>query len=50
MQVDDKRSARFKTLAEVREQIEQDLLAKEQRRLANLWLDRLKKKTFVRAF
>jgi len=50
MQLEDKRPARFKTLAEVREQIEQDLLIKEQNRLASLWLDRLKKKTFVRVF
>ncbi|HNW08376.1 MAG: peptidylprolyl isomerase [Verrucomicrobia bacterium] len=50
MQVEDKRPERFKTLAEVREQIEQDLLVKEQTRLANLWLDRLKKKTFVQVF
>lgn len=50
MQVEDKRPARFKTLAEVREKIEQDLLAQEQSRLAKQWVDRLKKKTFIRVF
>jgi peptidyl-prolyl cis-trans isomerase SurA len=50
MQVENKRPARFKTLVEVREKIEQDLLAQEQTRLGKQWVDRLKKKTFVRVF
>jgi parvulin-like peptidyl-prolyl isomerase len=48
--VEDKRPSRFKTLVEVREKIEQDLLATEQTRLEKQWVDRLKKKTFVRVF
>jgi peptidyl-prolyl cis-trans isomerase SurA len=50
MLVEDKRPPRFKTLVEVREKIEQDLLAQEQNRLERQWVDRLKKKTFVRVF
>ncbi len=50
MQIEDKRPARFKTLVEVREKIEQDLLAQEQTRLEKQWVDRLKKKTFIRVF
>ena len=50
MQVEDKRAARFKPLNEVREQIEKDLLDQEQKRLTAQWIERLKKKTFVRYF
>ena len=50
MLVEDKRAARFKTLTEVREQIEKDMLAQEQNRLEKQWIDKLKKKTFVRVF
>lgn len=50
MLVEDKRPARFKPLTEVREQIEKDLRAQEQSRLEKQWIDKLKKKTFVRVF
>ena len=50
MLVEDKRAERFKTLSELRAQIERDLLAEEQRRLEKQWVDKLKKKTFVRVF
>ncbi len=50
MLVEDKRPERFKTLTEVREQIEKDLLALERTRLEKQWVDKLKKKTFVRVF
>jgi peptidyl-prolyl cis-trans isomerase SurA len=50
MLVEDKRPARFKTLAEVREQIEKDMLAQEKTRLGKQWVEKLKKKTFVRVF
>jgi parvulin-like peptidyl-prolyl isomerase len=39
--------AHTKPLSEVREQIERDLLAAEQKRLEQQWVERLKKKTFV---
>ena len=50
MLVEDKRAQRFKTLTEVREQIEKDMLAQERTRLEKQWVDKLKKKTFVRVF
>jgi len=50
MLVEDKRPARFKPLIDVREQIEKDMKAEEQTRLEKQWIDKLKKKTFVRVF
>jgi peptidyl-prolyl cis-trans isomerase SurA len=50
MLVEDKHPQRFKTLVEVREQIEKDLLAQERTRVEKQWVDKLKKKTFVRVF
>ena len=50
MLVEDKRPARFKTLAEVRERLETDLVAQERTRLEKQWIAKLKKKTFVRVF
>jgi peptidyl-prolyl cis-trans isomerase SurA len=50
MLVEDKRAAHFKSVNEVRDQIEKDLLAQEQGRLEKQWIERLKKKTFVRYF
>lgn len=50
MFVEDKRAAHFKPLADVRDQIEKSLLLEEQRRLEIQWIERLKKKTFVRYF
>ncbi|HEY5914344.1 MAG TPA: peptidylprolyl isomerase [Verrucomicrobiae bacterium] len=47
MLVEDVRTAHYKALAEVREQIDKDLLQQESARLEKKWLDRLKKKTFV---
>ena len=50
LQVEDKREARVKPLPEVRDSIEKILLAKERTRLQQAWIDKLKKKTFVRSF
>lgn len=50
LQVDDKREAHVKPLPEVRDAIEKILLAQERTRLQQAWIDKLKKKTFVRAF
>jgi len=50
MLVEDKHPQRFKTLAEVRAQIEKDLKTQEQQGLEKQWVDKLKKKTFVRRF
>ena len=50
MLVEDKRPARFKPLSDVRVQIEKDLQAQERTRLEKQWVEKLKKKTFVRVF
>jgi peptidyl-prolyl cis-trans isomerase SurA len=50
MLVEDKRPQRFKTLTEVRDKIEKDLLAQERTNLEKQWVSKLKKKTFVRVF
>ena len=50
MLAEDKRPERFKPLIEMREQFERDLRAQEQTRLQTLWVEKLKKKTFVRRF
>ena len=50
MLVEDARAAHAKTLAEVREQIEKNLLLDEQKRIEKQWIDRLRKKTFVLFF
>ncbi len=50
LQVEDKREARVKPLPEVRDAIEKILLAKERTRLQQAWIDKLKKKTFMRSF
>jgi peptidyl-prolyl cis-trans isomerase SurA len=50
MLVEDKRPAHFKSVNEVRDTIEKDLLTQEQNRLEKQWVERLKKKTFVRYF
>ena len=50
MLVEDKRPARFKTLTEVRAQIERDMVTEEQKRLEKQWIKRLEKKTFVKRF
>ncbi len=46
--VEDKRSAHFKSLGDVRAEIEKSLLLEERSRLEKQWIERLKKKTFVR--
>lgn len=50
MFVEDKRPAHTKALSEVRAQVEDILLQEERTRLEKQWIDRLKKKTFVRYF
>jgi peptidyl-prolyl cis-trans isomerase SurA len=50
MRVEDKRPEHVKPLNEVREDIEKTLLARERDRLQKQWVERLKKKTFVRLF
>jgi peptidyl-prolyl cis-trans isomerase SurA len=50
MLVEDKRPPHFKTLGEVRDQIEKDFILEERARLERQWIQRLEKKTFVRYF
>jgi peptidyl-prolyl cis-trans isomerase SurA len=48
--VENKRPAHTKSLTEVREVVEHTLLQEERARLEKQWIDRLKKKTFIRYF
>jgi len=48
--VEDRRTAHPKTLGEVRDQIEHDMILEDRNRLEKQWIERLKKKTFVRSF
>jgi parvulin-like peptidyl-prolyl isomerase len=48
--VDETSAAHYKTLGEVRDIIEKNLLIDERRRLEKQWIDKLKKKTFVEYF
>jgi parvulin-like peptidyl-prolyl isomerase len=50
MLVEDKKEAHVKPLADVRDQVEKLLLAKERTRLQQQWIAKLKKKTFIREF
>ena len=50
MLVEDKKSAHRKPLTEVRPEIERLLMTEEQNRLRKQYIDRLKKKTYVRYF
>jgi peptidyl-prolyl cis-trans isomerase SurA len=50
MFVEDRRDARVRPLAEVREEIERNLIAMERGRLHKKWIDRLKAKSFVTQF
>ena len=50
LMVDEISTSHFKTLGEVRDIIEKNLLSDERRRLEKQWIDRLKKKTFVEYF
>lgn len=50
MLVEDKRTSHFKPLAELRESIEETLLKEERERLQKQYVEKLRKKTFVRQF
>jgi peptidyl-prolyl cis-trans isomerase SurA len=50
MQVEDTRTSHYKTLGEVREEIEKNLKTDEQNRLEKQWIEKLRKKTFVSYF
>jgi parvulin-like peptidyl-prolyl isomerase len=50
MLVEDKRANHVKALGEMRDEIEKTLEARERARLQKQWIERLKKKTFVRYF
>jgi len=50
MLVEDKHEAHVKPLPEVRDEVEKLLLQKEQTRLLQQWIEKLKKKTFIREF
>lgn len=48
--LEDKRPAHYKPLNDLREQIEHELTLQETARLKKQWIEKLKKKTFVRVF
>lgn len=48
--VEDRRTTHNKALSEVRDEIEATLLQEERTRLEKQWIERLKKKTFIRYF
>lgn len=50
MLVEDRHAAHVKDLSEVRDEIEKILLEKERERLQKQWIDKLRKKTFIREF
>jgi len=50
MLVEDRKEARVRPLSEVRDDVEKLLLAKERTRLQQAWIDKLRKKTFIREF
>lgn len=50
MKVEDRQEARIRPLSEVRDTVEKLLLARERTRLQQAWIDKLKKKTFIREF
>jgi peptidyl-prolyl cis-trans isomerase SurA len=50
LKVEDTRQAHFKTLGEVRDQIEKSLLDDEKSRLETDWISRLRKKTYIGYF
>jgi parvulin-like peptidyl-prolyl isomerase len=50
MKVEDKHAAHVKPLPEVRDEVEKILLAKQRTALQQQWIEKLKKKTFVRYF
>ena len=50
LMVEDKRAAHTKALSEVRVEVEGTLFLEERARLEKLWIEKLRKKTFVRYF
>jgi DNA-binding transcriptional regulator YhcF (GntR family) len=50
MLVEDKRPARTRSIAEVRDEIEQELMLREEDRLHKQWIEKLKKKSFIQTF
>jgi parvulin-like peptidyl-prolyl isomerase len=50
LMADEVSTAHYKSLNEVRDQIEKNLLIEERNRLEKKWIDKLKKKTFVQYF
>jgi parvulin-like peptidyl-prolyl isomerase len=50
MLVEDRHQSHVKDLSDVRDEIEKILLEKEHERLQKQWVDRLRKKTFIREF
>ena len=50
MKVEEARVAHVKALAEVRDEIEKNLVLSERERIEKQWIEKLKKKTFVRYF
>jgi hypothetical protein len=50
MLVEDKRPDHIRPLNEVRDDIEKSLLAQERDRRQQQWIERLKRKTFIRYF
>jgi parvulin-like peptidyl-prolyl isomerase len=50
IQMEEKNPAHTKPLSEVRDQIEKNLLQDEQKRLEAQWIERLKKKTYIKSF
>jgi hypothetical protein len=48
--MEEKNPAHTKPLSEVRDQIEKNLLQDEQKRLEAQWIERLKKKTYIKSF
>jgi parvulin-like peptidyl-prolyl isomerase len=50
LKLEELHTSHFKSLGEVRDQIEKNLLLDERNRLNQQWIDKLKKKTFVRRF
>ena len=50
LHLDEMRPARYRSLGEAREEIEKELLTQERARLEKQWIERLRKKTFIRYF
>jgi parvulin-like peptidyl-prolyl isomerase len=50
MKIDERKPARYKTLGDVRDEIENDLRLQERSRLEKQWIAKLKKKTFVKYY